>query len=382
MRQLFAALLVSIAVLSGLAIQAPAQAARDAVAGGSQAQANLGNSGEIELHFGGQFVQWTFDATFVADVFANVTIVWVFRTDTRAWISYVPLLGTVNFRMRPGDALWIVSPFGQTIRIDDGEVSTGPAPPAPPPAPPPDPAPTGPTVIGSITGIVFHPSLTTVCNNTLVLGPEVGLLPTDAGLCTSAIFNVPVGTPVQVRWTRDAVTLCNDSGEILQTNVSGVTHFFCWFSPILSGTYQVTFTSSGTTIGSAAAFIPLATATTSPVAPPSNSTFFNLLGASVVADDGTFLGIIDSNRFASDSICNRFGTHGSRFSSESIFNSFSQYGSQFSSLSAFNDFAFNPPFIVSPFGVVLGRLTTNDFVLGAVNPFALVVFLECTAVLD
>jgi hypothetical protein len=111
-------------------------------------------------------------------------------------------------------------------------------------------------------------------------------------------------------------------------------------------------------------------------------TFTSLIDASVIAHDGTFLGIVSRNQFASDSICNDFGSYGSQFSSTSIFNDFGTYGSQFSSKSAFNDFTSTPPRLISSSGAVLGRLTTNQFVFGAVNPIALVGFLGCTDVLN
>ncbi len=49
-----------------------------------------------------------------------------------------------------------------------------------------------------------------------------------------------------------------------------------------------------------------------------------IAGASVVADDGTFLGKL-SNRYSSDSILNEYGTHGSPYSSESIWNQYGTY---------------------------------------------------------
>ena len=45
--------------------------------------------------------------------------------------------------------------------------------------------------------------------------------------------------------------------------------------------------------------------------------------ATLVASDGTYLGLISSNRFPADSICSSFGRYGSAFSSTSIRNQFS-----------------------------------------------------------
>lgn len=67
-------------------------------------------------------------------------------------------------------------------------------------------------------------------------------------------------------------------------------------------------------------------------APPSHrvSRFEDLEGASIVAEDGTFLGKISRNRYDTDSIANNYGAHGGKYSSESIFNNYGQYGSKYS----------------------------------------------------
>ena len=64
-----------------------------------------------------------------------------------------------------------------------------------------------------------------------------------------------------------------------------------------------------------------------------------------VVGDGTFLGDVSTNQFASDSVLNTFGSHGSEFSSSSIRNDLSRYGNSFSSVSAYNTFASSPPII-------------------------------------
>lgn len=91
----------------------------------------------------------------------------------------------------------------------------------------------------------------------------------------------------------------------------------------------------------------------------------------LVADDGTYLGKLTTNKFDPDGVFNEFGTYGSKFSYYSIWNQFGTYGSKYSSLSAFNDYAFAPPYIVTSDGRIVGRLTTNRFIYNAVSPYAL-----------
>lgn len=97
-------------------------------------------------------------------------------------------------------------------------------------------------------------------------------------------------------------------------------------------------------------------------------------GASVIADDGeqTFLGKIDSTT-AGDSIFNEFSRYGSEFGAKSIWNEFGRYGGEFSTYSPFNEFTSSPPFLVKS-GKVIGHLTVNDLLQGAVDPDWLKIF--------
>ncbi len=90
-------------------------------------------------------------------------------------------------------------------------------------------------------------------------------------------------------------------------------------------------------------------------------------GASVVADDGKFLGKLTS-QYSSDSILNEYGTHGSQYSSDSIWNQYGTYGSAYSSLSPFNQYTSTPPVLVKS-GKVIARLTANKNLRGALNPY-------------
>lgn len=91
-------------------------------------------------------------------------------------------------------------------------------------------------------------------------------------------------------------------------------------------------------------------------------------GATVISDDDEklFLGaIVDSYR--SDSIFCAFGRHGSTFSRESIWNDFGHYGGTLSRHSPFNELTRTPPLIVKN-NKVIGRLTVNKTIQGAVDP--------------
>jgi len=91
-------------------------------------------------------------------------------------------------------------------------------------------------------------------------------------------------------------------------------------------------------------------------------------GASIIADDGdrTFLGKIGST-VAHDSIFNEVGRYGSEVASKSIWNDVGRFGGEVARHSPFNEVSSSPPFIVKD-GKVIGRLTVNEVVRGAVDP--------------
>jgi hypothetical protein len=78
-------------------------------------------------------------------------------------------------------------------------------------------------------------------------------------------------------------------------------------------------------------------------------------------DHKTYLGCLNCNEYASDSIFNAYGTRGSAFSTESIWNHFSEYGSEFSTYSACSAYASDPPVIVDGTGAYYGRLSINQY---------------------
>jgi hypothetical protein len=91
-------------------------------------------------------------------------------------------------------------------------------------------------------------------------------------------------------------------------------------------------------------------------------------GASVMSDQRppVYLGLI-ADEFNRESIFNIFERYGSEFNPMSIWNPFGTYGGSYSRYSPFNMFAMNPPVIVKD-GKIIGRLTINDTLAGAVDP--------------
>ena len=87
----------------------------------------------------------------------------------------------------------------------------------------------------------------------------------------------------------------------------------------------------------------------------------------IEAQDGTFLGKLNPNKYDQESIFNRFGSYGNQFSQVSIFNRYSPYGSQFSDLSPFNKFSNTPPKIYVD-GNFVAYLSVNTFIKPRIDP--------------
>ena len=87
------------------------------------------------------------------------------------------------------------------------------------------------------------------------------------------------------------------------------------------------------------------------------------------ADRKEYLGCLDCNEFAPDSICNGFGKYGNEFSSEGIFNEFTGYGNEFSSKSPWNEFSTSRevPVLVDENGKFYGYFTINKHRSDSVN---------------
>jgi hypothetical protein len=84
----------------------------------------------------------------------------------------------------------------------------------------------------------------------------------------------------------------------------------------------------------------------------------------------TFLGVLTSNQYDSDGVFNTYGDYGSKYSQTSIWNEYGDYGSKYSTDSAFNEYTSSPPIIVLN-GKIVGYLTVNSTLSGAISPYGL-----------
>ena len=96
----------------------------------------------------------------------------------------------------------------------------------------------------------------------------------------------------------------------------------------------------------------------------------------LLANDGQYLGRLTLNSYATESISNPYGVHGSLYSSTSIKNHYSNYGSPYSSLSPFNPYTSTPPIIYLR-GTFYGYLTKNGYMsINSVDPENLTVWMR------
>lgn len=100
-----------------------------------------------------------------------------------------------------------------------------------------------------------------------------------------------------------------------------------------------------------------------------------LEGGRLVADDGTFLGIVSRNQMDANSISNEFGQYGNDLSQKSIFNDLGPYGGDLSPMSPFNDLSIKPPKIITRNGKWI-FLTANDLKAPRVDPQILIAWLK------
>jgi hypothetical protein len=89
--------------------------------------------------------------------------------------------------------------------------------------------------------------------------------------------------------------------------------------------------------------------------------------ATLVAEDGTYLGLVSSSQVSLDSICNPVGKYGSPVGLNSVRNTAGKYGSSSGLYSPYNAFSIHPPAIVYRNNVV-GYLSKNRSVRNAVDP--------------
>jgi len=110
-------------------------------------------------------------------------------------------------------------------------------------------------------------------------------------------------------------------------------------------------------------------------APMANLSLADLEGAIVVASDGRALGLITTNCFRAEALCNQFGQYGNRFNANSILNQFGPYGNPFSATSPFNEFTSTPPQIFKN-GKAIAYLTRNRALTPRIDPLWLLGALE------
>jgi len=90
----------------------------------------------------------------------------------------------------------------------------------------------------------------------------------------------------------------------------------------------------------------------------------------------TFLGCWNCNEYASNSVLNEYGPHGSTYASDSIFNRYGQFGSPYSQYSPCNRYAANPPVLVNGSGKFFGYVTLNRYKQGAITDRETVAWLK------
>lgn len=84
----------------------------------------------------------------------------------------------------------------------------------------------------------------------------------------------------------------------------------------------------------------------SPYSPDGALNPYTTGGGRIYAQDGTYLGRLNSNPYDPESVANPYGRFGSRYSSESATNPYGRYGSPYSELSPTNPYTSTPPVVV------------------------------------
>lgn len=92
-----------------------------------------------------------------------------------------------------------------------------------------------------------------------------------------------------------------------------------------------------------------------------------LAGASIIADDGVYLGSIDPDTYSDDSIFNEYGKYGNKYKPKSIWNEYGKYGSQYKQYSPFHQYSRTPPTIYMKSNKTL-KLTVNSYLGNTIDP--------------
>jgi hypothetical protein len=89
---------------------------------------------------------------------------------------------------------------------------------------------------------------------------------------------------------------------------------------------------------------------------------------------------VNCNEYASDSIFNSYGPHGSKYAVDSVLNHYGQFGSAYSTEGACSPYASDPPVIVDGNGQFYGRLTLNQYHSQRTNDSRLLAWLAAICV--
>ena len=101
-----------------------------------------------------------------------------------------------------------------------------------------------------------------------------------------------------------------------------------------------------------------------------NKTFCSTLDwAKLIADDWTYIWMLSSSKYESDSISNKYWNYWSKYNSDSIFNKYWSYWSKYNSYSPWNKYSSNWPLILK-WTTIYWRLTLNKYAEWAINPFS------------
>lgn len=117
--------------------------------------------------------------------------------------------------------------------------------------------------------------------------------------------------------------------------------------------------------------------TPTPATSTGSLTIWTIDGAAMlIAGDGAYLGYVSSNPYSPESFCNPYGSYGSAYASKSVRNRYGSYGNHYATYSAYNEYTSSPPAIVY-LGTVVGYLTKNSYMGGAVDPDLLFAAYQC-----
>ena len=117
--------------------------------------------------------------------------------------------------------------------------------------------PAAPTPVAvSVSDISFVASTAEFCDPFRPLGPSHNLRASDLGLCLEASYDMPAGTELTFRWTRDGTVLCDYAVAVSASTIRGETFWYCNNPPALhSGIYTITIRHNGQTVGSYSQYI-------------------------------------------------------------------------------------------------------------------------------